>query len=282
MIRLVLSDIDETLMAYGRSHVSKRALDAIEAAQKAGVVFAPLSGRTYLGIKNAFDGHEFAYRTSALTNGQIVFADGELLLTRELDHAALERVAEVIKDDPRYCFNIILDAHTPTPTHVIVTTQKDVVVWRQAEGIAPHVMSELPQEPIVKANITVLAGTQGVEELGKKLSPLAPEFDFFSPGAKIALLDLAPHGWDKAQGARVLAEHFGIAPHEVAVFGDAQNDLPSLKAFPNSVAVANAIPQFKEAARWHIGQSKDDAVALAIEDIARAAKTGELPSFMQE
>lgn len=51
---------------------------------------------------------------------------------------------------------------------------------------------------------------------------------------------------------------------------------------PNSVAVANAIPEVAEAARWHVGASAEEGVADALFEIAVAAVTGGTPDFMKE
>ena len=48
------------------------------------------------------------------------------------------------------------------------------------------------------------------------------------------------------------ARALGLTPDEVAVFGDSDNDLPTIDAVPNSVAVANANEAVTAAARWHI------------------------------
>ena len=68
---------------------------------------------------------------------------------------------------------------------------------------------------------------------------------------------------------RWLAERMGVGVDEVVVFGDADNDLPMLRAVPNSVAVAGATSEAAAAARWHIGACEDDAVAAAIEALSR-------------
>ena len=52
-----------------------------------------------------------------------------------------------------------------------------------------------------------------------------------------------------------------------------------MQAVPNSVAVANADEAVAAAARWHIGDVRDDAVAIALEDIASACVRGGVPSF---
>ena len=105
--------------------------------------------------------------------------------------------------------------------------------------------------------------------------------DFVFPSLTAPLVDISPHGWSKGSAVQVLVEVLGITIDEVATFGDSENDLSMIEGIPNSVAVANAGDQIKQAARWHIGASADDAVADALFDIAAAAKTGAMPSFMQ-
>ena len=76
-------------------------------------------------------------------------------------------------------------------------------------------------------------------------------------------------------------ERLGLSPDEVCCFGDAENDLGPLSHYPNSVAVANAVPAVKEVARWHVGPANEESVAHALLDIARATGEGLMPSFMR-
>ena len=120
------------------------------------------------------------------------------------------------------------------------------------------------------------------------MEALSGKITFLSPGDSVPLLDIAPAAWGKDVGADILCEALGLSRDEVAVFGDAENDLDIMRAFPNSVAVANATEEVAAAARWHIGASADDAVADALLDIARAAREAEatgadvMPAFMSE
>lgn len=81
--------------------------------------------------------------------------------------------------------------------------------------------------------------------------------------------NVVPAGWNKGAALRWLCERVGVAPEETVVFGDAGNDLQMFAATPNSVAVANALPEARDAARYHIGPVEDDAVPAAIEALAR-------------
>ena len=54
MIRLVLSDLDNTLVPYGQPHVSERAIAAVHALAEKGVRFAPASGRGIGDLRHYF------------------------------------------------------------------------------------------------------------------------------------------------------------------------------------------------------------------------------------
>ena len=93
------------------------------------------------------------------------------------------------------------------------------------------------------------------------------DFDFACTGFS----NIMPRGYNKGSGVRALCEALRITVDDVVVFGDAGNDLAMFSVVPDSVAVANAQQAAADAARWHIGQCKDDAVAAAIESLASGA-----------
>ena len=95
--------------------------------------------------------------------------------------------------------------------------------------------------------------------------------EFTCPMPGVGHLDLTPKGFGKEHGGDFLMERLGLSPDEVCCFGDAENDLGLLSHYPNSVAVANAVPAVKEVARWHVGPANEESVAHALLDIARAA-----------
>ena len=85
--------------------------------------------------------------------------------------------------------------------------------------------------------------------------------------------DIMPQGVSKASGLEPLLEALGITLDEVAVFGDAENDLEILHMVRHSVAVANATDEVLETARYRVGPVSEEGVADALLEIAR---TGEL------
>ena len=55
MIKLILADMDGTLLPFGSRVVSERTHSAILSALDAGIAFGPASGRDYADLADAFD-----------------------------------------------------------------------------------------------------------------------------------------------------------------------------------------------------------------------------------
>lgn len=88
-------------------------------------------------------------------------------------------------------------------------------------------------------------------------------------GPEITEIEAFPEGATKARAITRLKEMTGA--ERVVVFGDNFNDLSMMKAADWSVAVANAVPQVKEAADEVIGSNEADAVPRYIlEDFTKS------------
>ena len=250
--KLILCDIDGTILPKGNSRVSPRTVSAFHAALDAGIAIGPASGRGIDWIPPFFGGDTACCATCLATNGLQVYLGGKLVHEEHQPREALVRLAEMLADVPRsglLCF----DGGTP-----LLVAEKCVQV-----DAVPDV--------VVKANVFVDTDEAGTRDLIARVAREVPELDL--DYAHAGFSNVMPHGYNKGSGARKLCELLGIEEGEVVVFGDAGNDLPLFSVVPNSVAVANAQPEAARAARWHIGRCEDDAVAAAIE----ALVSGEWP-----
>lgn len=73
MIKLILADMDGTLLPFGSRVVSERTHSAILSALDAGIAFGPASGRDYADLADAFDGDARCFSTGIMANGKKVF-----------------------------------------------------------------------------------------------------------------------------------------------------------------------------------------------------------------
>lgn len=262
-IKLILSDIDGTMLPYGQRVVSDRIRRAMHAAIDAGIHVGPASGRGISHVTPTFGSDETLTATALGTNGMQVYLDGELIHEEHLDHAALVHVAHEIHGLTGVGA-IVFDDGTPL---LIAGTREDLAesfpVY--AEQAVDHV--GVPSFPIVKMNVFVAGGIDHTREVFDLMVRAVPELDFNIPMP--GFLNLTPPGYSKASGIDILCEALGIGLDQVVTFGDGGNDLEMIAHVPNGVAVAGAVPEVAAAARWHIGRCEDEAVAQAIEALAR-------------
>lgn len=103
MIKLALTDMDDTLVPFGKPHVSLRTLVAIHAVQAAGVEFGPATGRDVVELLPFFLGNQAYYRTGVLSNGKKVYVKGECVRLHLMDRDAVTEVVRIVKEYPG-CF----------------------------------------------------------------------------------------------------------------------------------------------------------------------------------
>ena len=77
-------------------------------------------------------------------------------------------------------------------------------------------------------------------------------------------LEIIPSAINKGQGVLDTCAALGIDPSEAIAFGDAENDIPMLRAAGIGVAMANAATAVKAAADYVTLSNNDDGVAAAL------------------
>ena len=266
-IKLILSDIDGTILPFGKKVVSPRVRTAFHAAMDAGIHIGPASGRGISHVTPTFAGDDDCVATALGTNGMQVYLDGELIHEEHVDRDALVHVCEVIHDLPGVGA-IVFDGGTPL---LVEGDREDLACSFPMYAGQAVDATEVPHFPIVKMNVFIAGDLEATQRLFDKVSTEVPELDFNVPLA--GFLNLAPVGYSKASGIRILCEALGIGIDQVVTFGDGGNDLEMIAQIPNGVAVAGASPEIAAAARWHVGRCEDEAVPAAIEALA----TGEWP-----
>lgn len=282
MIKLVLTDLDDTLVPLGSDgSVSAEALEAIHVMLDAGLHFGPMTGRVPAGVVHTFRGDASCYATGAFANGQIVMLDGEIYHLETCPVDALQRTADIM-DEVGSGALALYDVFGEDKSAWFVSN--DPVRCENGFGwkLRSYPCEPRVTEPSLKANVHVSGTREQLVQLRDLLRREVPELDFVFPSNTAPLIDILPAGYGKGSAARILAEGLGIGLDEVATFGDSENDLSMLRAVPNSVAVANASPEAMAAARWRCGAAVEQGVAKALLDIAAASATGEMPTFMRE
>lgn len=281
MIKLVLSDMDNTLVPFGARHASPRTIEAIHAVLDAGVRFGPDTGRDYVELMRFFKMDEACFMTGIFSNGKRVRADGRYVQTTLIDHDVLVRIDQALRPEEGM-FLVCYPAETNlfNPAYGVGVSSAELAVFEARTSFNGGTVDEVPGIDFVAATIACPGGSERMERCRQLIAEAVPEVRIVSPIPE--WFDVLPVGTSKAAGLEVLLDALGIGVDEVAVFGDAENDLEIMRKVPHSVAVANASDEVLGVARHRVGASADEGVADALFEIARATRAGEMPSFLRD
>lgn len=260
--KLILTDIDRTILPWGNKVVSQRTIDAFHAAQRADIVIGPASGRFHSWIGGFFDNDASCCSTAIASNGMQVFHEGKLICEKTISAQCLQATAEFLAEVPRSGLLCFEDGEPC----LVAGSIDDLAVCFPRYAETCRKTRRVPKDGSIKANVFVVADLEGTKDLVTALNEKIDGADFDVPQPMFS--NMMPTGWNKGAALDFLRDYLGVSPQELVVFGDAGNDLPLFSHAVHSVAVANATPEAAAAARWHIGSVDEDAVAQAIERLA--------------
>lgn len=282
MIKLVLCDMDNTLLPVGEERVSNRAIAAIRDLLELGVRFGPASGRDTFELDRMFAGARDCFGTGIVANGKRIYVDGELRRYFLIDNGGVERIVRLLEGTPNsFVTTLAFDNPDGSEPYRCIGARKEDMDWfAQSIGFRGVLCDKVPDERLIATTIACAGTQEQLDDIVAHAKQIAPQFDYVQPTDH--WMDVLPAGLNKGTALPLLLDELGIVRDEVLFFGDADNDLALMGALENTVAVANATPAAQVAARWHIGPCAEDAVAAALEELARALRTGSTPSFMQD
>ncbi|WP_297988802.1 HAD family hydrolase [Anoxybacillus sp.] len=245
MIRLIVTDLDGTLLGYDR-RVKAEDREAVVRAMTNGIDFAVASGRMDNEILEVVKeiGHD-AHRISQ--NGAFVYTNDHRLLHRSAFDPA---VARAIYEQARTLEAIVLvcDEHTSfveTKTeqmeHMRSRLFFDIVEKKQMLDAIGHDLSP--------SKITVIAEEDVVNRFQSFVHKQWDRYvDTFISEPRC--LDIMPKQISKGEALRLLMNHLQLKGEEVACFGDSFNDIPMFRLTPHSFVMSHAHEQVKSEANY--------------------------------
>ena len=269
-IKLVLSDMDGTLLPFGKQEVSQRTIAAIAALREAGIAFGPSSGRERSDLIRYFHGDERCIATGIMGNGKLVHLDGKLVYRRPLPRDQVQALADAVAQLPGVVLNFYLplDEHGRGPSgFASMGITKDEMDLFPTESFPNGILSQLPDGDITTCAVIVATQVTSVEDAHRAICAACPKLDFPKPAPFV--FDVLERGWTKVSALPILLDHLGITANEIAYLGDSQNDLTMMGAIPHSFCMGNGSSQAKAAAKWVVDSCEDDGAAKVMESLAR-------------
>ena len=244
MIKLVVCDVDGTLLPHGEKRISHDAAKLIKEAESRGISFAAASGRAYHELKRLFEGLNVFHIPS---DGGALIYNEETLFKKNIPFFAADRLVKAL---------------TETEKTAAVATGKYMSYIIKGEnidlGFKHRITSDLNGHAVCAENISE------VEEDILKLSFYGEAKSVF--GKKLlsgtadnltkiiykdsVWTDFVSAGAGKKAAVLKLMKLLRLEADETVVIGDGDNDADMLKITKNSVAVKGGSENAVKAAKY--------------------------------
>ncbi len=231
MPKLVVSDVDGTLLLKGEERISSSGIDAVNAVKEKGIKFAVASGRTYRSLYSLFEKSEKDLYFICC-DGSATIYNGKVLYTRQI---SVSDIFSIINCDMYNDCVFVLCC--PTRSYVLKDCDEGFCeeVYRQT-GEKLYFAEKLYdiKEPVIKIC---------VYRSGANVKPMP----FMPKSLRVSYLSL---GWceyvsaisDKGLAVSDLQMRLYLSKLDTACIGDGENDVAMMKKAKDAVCVADAHP----------------------------------------
>lgn len=260
MIKLVVSDIDGTLVNDGAHNLNPRMFEVIRQLKKKGILFAAASGRQYPSIRRLFAPVEHDMIFIAENGAYVVCRDTEISIT-PMDPDAVREIVCQVRQIP----GCIITASGKQTTYIEQDDQDFIDFLVNGYHNNVRLVEDVLEtgEDIVKVAIY---RKDGIDSLAETMIPQ------WKDRVKVVVsgsmwLDFMDDCVDKGNAIASIQKSTCISKEETMCFGDNSNDVGMFRQAGTCYAVANANPILKKEATAVIETYKEDAVLKELEKL---------------
>lgn len=266
-VKLLCLDLDGTLLDPAKQ-VSAGNRAAIARARETGLHVAIASGRHPFNICELLDDLGLPHDAVCLS-GAYAMLGGSGVFRHELDHEAVAATVEIARAFDGY---ISLAGSDFNLTAGLVNRGKGGTTPAMQRYLHFDTYDDLLLAACERRS-QVLKGALHADD-DEVYAKLRDELDQI-PGIACAQsdtrwVDVTAQGCTKAEGINAMARTLGFSMDEVAAVGDDENDVESLGAVGLGIAMGNALPVARAAAKVVTADNAHDGVAEAIDFILQA------------
>lgn len=253
MIKLVVTDIDGTLLPEGTDQLNPELFDIIRELKKKDILFVAASGRQYGSMRYLFQPVENDIFFIA-ENGSNVMYQGKNVSSNFMDETIAKEVVtyfrtlkecEIVLSVPE---NLYLERENPELLDLLLNGYHNTV--KMTDDLIALCGKTNKISAYRKDGIAVEA--KGIQErFASRLNTVVAGDPW------IDLMDLTA---DKGNALQYLQKQMQISKEETMAFGDNCNDIGMLRCAAESYAVANAAPEVKKAAKYIAPSNTEDGV----------------------
>jgi Cof subfamily protein (haloacid dehalogenase superfamily) len=255
----MLADVDGTLVTQQKI-LTDRAIEAVHRLHAAGILFAITSGRPPRGMEMLVEPLDLQSPIAAFNGGLLVNPDMTVIEQRTVPDDLVVPIANLMA-----AFGLSVWVYRGADWHVPDLNGPHVARESWTVKFQPKVMTSIKD---LTSDVAKIVGVSDDHDAVSKASSAA--HDRFGDHVTAATsqpyyLDVTHPDANKGAVARYLAGRYGLAAEEIATIGDMPNDILMFAHSGLSIAMGNADPQVKRAARRITDTNDNDGFAKAVE-----------------
>jgi Cof subfamily protein (haloacid dehalogenase superfamily) len=264
--KMIACDYDGTIFPFDAREVPSFTKEMIHRYIDAGGRFVITTGRIFSSIRPEAERLNLAGDLICLQGSAIYsLSDGKLKFSEPLDTVTAVNVLRYGEDEGRIC-------HVYFDSDYYVEKQNDFTDYYSEYCNVKPVYTGIRLSEYIERNkikpfkIIMLTSPSEARAMLKKVDARFGEFADVSRSGPM-YIEVVAKASGKGNAVKKLASYYGIDMQEVAVFGDALNDISMLKVAGLAVAVDNAMEEVKEEADIITESVTDCGVGKVIEKI---------------
>ena len=250
--KLILFDIDGTLLHNETNRIPKSTIQAIQQLKAAGHQLAIATGRSFLEVGEQVRNLPFEMFITA--NGQYIVCHGKTVYEGPILASTVQRLVDEAKQ-----MGIELGFVTPTKMGITNINKQMEVGFNYFSMPIPEIIPTLYQE---EAILQVWFFSERFGELADKFKEELQFVPWVSSGA-----DVLPVGASKAEGIKRLIKHLEVEPQQIIVFGDGHNDIEMLKFADIGVVMGQAAEEVKKHADFITKPVDEEGIYYACQQL---------------
>jgi Cof subfamily protein (haloacid dehalogenase superfamily) len=259
-VKLMLADVDGTLVTQDKV-LTDRAIAAVHKLHDADVIFAITSGRPPRGMAMLIEPLDLQTPIAAFNGGLLVDRDMKVIEQRVLPEELVDPVAKLMES-----FSLDVWLYSGADWYVPKADGPHVAREAWTVKFEPKIMQDGVNG--LTKNVAKLVGVSDDHEAVAKAADAA--HDKFGDHVTAAAsqpyyLDVTHPLANKGAVAKYLADRYKIGPDDIATIGDMPNDVLMFAHSGVSIAMGNASPEVKRAARRVTTSNEDEGFANAVE-----------------
>lgn len=245
MVRLILSDLDHTLLREDGT-ISDNTLAVLKECSDKGILFAIATARYWIGAERYIS--ELSPDYEITTDGTLIHSGSDQLYSCEFSEETTDLIVRLLMSAvPGVEITVACGKTVFWNSPDIASSEKlhKAVYCDYSSPLdvrANKIVAELPDESIAR-DIASKAGCELQCYRGERWYAFLPE------------------GSGKVSAIKALSSLTGVPLEDMVAFGDDSNDISMLRMCGIGVAVDNALPEVKSAADAMTSSNDEDGVA---------------------